>query len=266
MERIKKALHVASQSRVPEVDSASPATDADSLPSVELVVFDYKETRVIDVPATTLAASRVVTGRGQDPVTRAYKLLRTKVLQKMVKEGWQTVAVVSPSSGDGKTLTAINLGISIANTKSHTGLVVDLDWRQPSVHAHFNYRPQHDICDYLRGEQPLAKVLVNPGLPRFCFLPCAQSVDDSAEHLASLAPFVREVKGRYRNRIVLFDMPPLLATDDALGFLPFVDCALLVVEEGKTKAEDVARSLDLIGPERLLGSVMNKSRQTLPAY
>jgi Mrp family chromosome partitioning ATPase len=266
MERIRKALHVAGQERPGALVDASAAADDAALPQVELTTFEYSQTRVIEVPAGTFTAMRVVTGHGQDHVTRAYKLLRTRVLQKLVKENWQTVAVVSPAAGDGKTLTAINLGISIASTRSHTALLVDLDWQQPSVHTYFRHTPEEDICDYLRGERALAEVLVNPGVPRFCFLPCAQPVADSSEHLAGLAAFVRELKGRYRNRIVLFDMPPLLATDDALSFLPFVDCVLLVVQEGKTKADDVARSLDLIGSERLLGSVINKSSQTLPAY
>jgi len=266
MERVKRALHVAGQERGTAAQGKTADDDTGALPSVELTTFEYSQTHVVDVPASTLAATRVVTGRGQDQVTRAYKLLRTRALQKLVKEGWQTVAVVSPTAGDGKTLTAINLGISIANTRSHTALLVDLDWQQPSVHAYFEHRPERDICDYLRGERALCDVLVNPGLPRFCFLPCAQPVADSSEHLAGLAAFVRELKGRYRNRIVLFDMPPLFATDDALSFLPFVDCVLLVVQEGKTKAEDVAQCLDLIGTERLLGSVINQSSQTLPAY
>jgi Mrp family chromosome partitioning ATPase len=264
MERVRRAAHSAGQEREPgtEVDTV----ESGAIPAVELTTFEYQETRVIDVPAATLESNRIVTGRGQDPITRAYKLLRTRVLQKLLKEGWQTVAVVSPSAGDGKTLTAINLAISIATSRSHTALLVDLDWQQPSVHEHFGYQPEHDVCDYLRGECALSDVLVNPCLPRFCFLPCARPVADSSEHLAGLAGFVRELKGRYRNRIVLFDMPPLLATDDALSFLPFVDCALLVVQESKTRSEDVAESLDLIGPDRLLGSVMNKSQQTLPAY
>lgn len=266
MERVKRALHVAGQERATPAPAKTADDDLGALPTVELTTFEYSQTRIVDTPASTLAAMRVVTGRSQDQVTRAYKLLRTRALQKLVKEGWQTVAVVSPSAGDGKTLTAVNLGISIANTRSHTALLVDLDWQQPSVHKYFGHRPDHDICDYLRGERALAEVLVNPGLQRFCYLPCAQPVADSSEHLAGLAAFVRELKARYRNRIVLFDMPPLLATDDALSFLPFVDCVLLVVQEGKTKADEVAQSLELIGPDRLLGSVINRSSHILPTY
>src|SRR5262245_1284539 len=104
MEKIKKGLHIAAPGRVQDADSAATKVvpgDGD-LASVELSVFDYEQTRVLDVPAAALTAARVITGRGQDHVTRAYKLLRTRVLQRLVAENWQTIAVVSPSGGDGK--------------------------------------------------------------------------------------------------------------------------------------------------------------------
>src|SRR5262245_45903748 len=80
--------------------------------AAEVAAFDYAETRVIEVEPETLVAKRVITGRGQDHITRAYKLLRTQVLQRLARNRWQTIAVVSPSAGDGKTLTAVNLAIS----------------------------------------------------------------------------------------------------------------------------------------------------------
>jgi Mrp family chromosome partitioning ATPase len=268
MEKKKGGLHIAAPGRIQDVDppTVDAADDDGELQSVELGVFEYEQTRVLDVPPAALAAARVITGRGQDHVTRAYKLLRTRVLQRLLAEHWQTIAVVSPSGGDGKTLTAINLAISIASTRTHTSLLVDLDWQRPSVHTYFGYDPPHDVCDYLLRDQPMSDVLVNPGVPRFCFVPCARPVPDSSEHLADLGPYVHELKTRYRNRIVLFDVPPLLLTDDALSFLPLVDCVLLVVQEGKTKAKYVEQSLELIDPDRLLGSVINNSRQVLPRY
>jgi Mrp family chromosome partitioning ATPase len=270
MERIKKALQLAAQERgsADVVGFGEPVVEEkpNSNRAEESARFEYVHTRVLDVPHGALVNARVIDGHGQDSFTRSYKLLRTQVLQKLAKEGWQTIAVASPVSGEGKTLTAINLAVSIANAPHHTSLLVDLDWHQPSVHEYFNYRPELDIQDYLRGEQPLSAVLVNPGLPCFCLLPCREPVADSSEQLAALGGLVRELKGRYRNRIVIFDLPPLLATDDALSFLPFVDCVLLVVEEGKTKRDHILRSMELIGEQRLLGAVMNKSRQRLPLY
>jgi Mrp family chromosome partitioning ATPase len=266
MERTMKSVQLAAHDRAPGTEVVGFEDGERARAPADVGEVHYTQTRVLEVAPAALERNRVLTGRGQDPASRAYKVLRTHVLQRLAAEDWQTIAVVSPAAGEGKTLTAINLAISLASAQNHTALLVDLDWRQPSVHDYFDFVPEHDVCDYLRGDRPLSSVLVNPKLPRFCFLPCARPVQDSSEQLLGLAAFARELKGRYRNRIVLFDLPPLLATDDALGFLPYVDCALLVVEEGKTKRDDIARSLAMIGPDRLVGTVMNKSRRQLPGY
>jgi protein-tyrosine kinase len=258
-ERLKKPLQLAGHERAVGADSAT-------LPQFGENSIEFTQTQVIDVPQATLARTRVVNASTPPPAMSAYKLLRTHVLQRLQARGWQTLAVVSPAAGEGKTLTAINLAIALASTRTHTALLVDLDWRHPSVHRYFDYAPTHDVCDYLRGEQPLSDVLVSPGVARFTFLPCSAPVPNASEHLGSLGGFVKDLKGRYANRIVLFDLPPLLVTDDALSFLPLVDGALLVVEEGKTDRAEVARSLDLIGEERLLGTVINRSEQRLGAY
>jgi protein-tyrosine kinase len=67
-----------------------------------------------------------------------------------------------------------------------------------------------------------------------------------------------ELKLRYEHRIVLFDLPAVLAIDDAKAF-PFVDCALLVVEEGETRLNDVRRALDHLKSTKILGVVLNRS-------
>lgn len=258
-ERLKKPLQLAGHER-------AVGSEAHALPQLGDNPIEFTQTQVIEVPQATLARTRVMTAGTPSQAIGAYKLLRTHVLQRLQARGWQTLAVVSPAAGEGKTLTAINLAIALASTRTHTALLVDLDWRRPSVHRYFDYAPKRDVCDYLRGEHPLSDVLVSPGIARFTFLPCRAPVPDPSEHLSSLGGFVKDLKSRYANRIVLFDLPPLLVTDDALSFLPLVDGALLVVEEGKTSRADVTRSLDLIGEERLLGSVINRSEQNLQAY
>lgn len=260
MERLKKPLQLAGQERSVESDPS------ESLPHFAETEIEFTQTRVIDVSPAALARSRVANASAPAEVRTAYKLLRTQVLQRLQARGWQTLAVVSPAAGEGKTLTAINLAVAIASTRTHTALLVDLDWHQPSVHRYFDLTPTNDVYDYLRGDAALRDVLVSPGIPRFSFLPCRDAVPDASEHLGGLGAFVKELKCRYSNRIVLFDLPPLLATDDAMSFLPLVDGALLVVEEERTRRAEVARSLDVIGEDRLLGSVINKSEQRLAAY
>jgi Mrp family chromosome partitioning ATPase len=263
MERPKKTLQLAAENRAAEL----PDFDAlDGRRQIAEACIAYVQTRVVTVDEKVLERGRIITSDRRDEVGSAYRLLRTQVLQRVVAKHWQTLAVVSPAAGEGKTVTAINLAIAIASTRSHTALLVDLDWRQPSVHTYFGLEPERDIHDYLRGGPVLADVLVNPGIPRFCFLPCGKAVPEASDLLSSLGGFVAELKSRYANRIVLFDLPPLLPTDDALSFLPHVDGAVLVVEEQRTSRDDVARSIELIGAERLLGTVVNKSTHKTPRY
>lgn len=254
---------VALQQRAEVPPAARPApTKIDSSRIV------YSRSRSVDVPREVLERARIISNTSQDPATRAYKLLRTQVLQRMARKGWQTIAVVSPAAREGKTLTAINLGVALASSVQHTVMLVDCDWRKPSVHTYFDFKPQHDVMTYLEGDQPLSAAIVNPGIPRFCFLPCRAPVPGSSERLGGprVAAFVGELKARYRNRTVIFDLPPMLLTDDALSFLPHVDCVLVVVEENRTQRDELEETLKLIGPDKLLGTVLNKSRIELAGY
>lgn len=284
-DKIQKAIEKASEARAsmrnePPVLTARVAPERNApdrntrgpqqakKPAIDLTSIVYSETRVLNRPSQALSRSRIVAGTGDDAVTRAYKLLRTQVLHRMAQKNWQTLAIVSPSASEGKTLTAINLGIALASSVQHTVMLVDCDWRKPSVHKYFDYEPEHDIATYLSGKKPLSTALVNPGIPRFCFLPCKASINQSSERLGSaqIGTLVNELRSRYKNRIVMFDMPPMLLTDDCLSFLPHVDCVLVVVEEDGTRREDLEKTLELIGRDKLLGTVLNKSSVSLAEY
>ena len=69
-----------------------------------------------------------------------------------------------------------------------------------------------------------------------------------------------------RDRLILFDLPPLLLTDDALTLTPYVDCVLLVIEDGRTRPRDVTRAAELLQYTNLLGSVLNKSVHAQSSY
>lgn len=237
-------------------------------PQIDLSNIVYSTSRSIRVDADVLDESRIIDGRGDDAATRAYKLLRTQVLQRMMREGWRTMAVVSPQAQEGKTLTAINLGIAISSSAQHSVLLVDCDWRQPSVHTRFGFTPEHDVLSHLDDGVPLSETIVNPDIPRFCFVPCKAPVPQSSERLGSarFGHFVGELRSRYANRLVIFDLPPMLLTDDALSFMPHVDCVLVVVEENRTDRDALEQTLKLVGTDRLLGTVLNKSSVSLPGY
>ena len=221
----------------------------------------YTQTERRALQPAVLAHNLVVTGLGADPVSAAYKLLRTQVLQQMHAHGWNALAVTSPAPGDGKTLTALNLAITMAREISHTALLVELDLRQPTLHRLLGYEPGPGITDYLLRGTPLSDVMINPSIDRLVVIPAGPPADASSELLASprMADLVRELKARYPRRIVLFDVPPLLTSDDGLAFVPHVDAALLVVAEGQTSYEDIARAKTMLKATHLLGAVLNRA-------
>lgn len=273
MERIKQALDKAREerSRLAGGDPAILATElsahaAEQNASAESIgKIQYNQTRAISISGDKLQQMRIIKGLPRGLITDAYNILRTQVLQKMQMNNWKTLAVTSPGQGEGKSLTAINLAISIAMEVNSTVLLVDADLRHPSIHEYFGMKPTDGLSNYLMEDKPLESMLVNPaGIERFIFLPGGSTLQNSAEMLNSpkMQQLVTEFSSRYPNRIVIFDLPPLLSTSDALAFSPYVDAALLVVEEGQTKEEDLLRAISMLEKDRLIGTVLNKAHTT----
>lgn len=259
MERIKQALQRAREERedIAAFDTSMPPMPSPAGP------IRYTQTRTEGVSADWLRDQRIVSACAPGPFTESYKILRTHVLQRMREHGWNTLAVTSPGDHEGKTLTAINLAISLAQEVGHSVLLVDADIRHPSVHSYFGLEPSRGLSDYLTGDATLSELLVHPSdIGNFVFLPGGKPLANSAEMLSSprMTRLVEELKERYPGRIVLFDLPPLLSWADALAFVPNVEAALLVVEEASTPADHVRRAAELLQKTQLIGTVLNKSR------
>ena len=76
-----------------------------------------------------------------------------------------------------------------------------------------------------------------------------------------MAQLVEDMKSRYHSRIIIFDLPPVLSSADALAFSPYVDAALLVIEEGSTNKQDVERAVEFLDSTNIIGTVLNKAEQ-----
>lgn len=259
MERIKKALELARQARG-QGHTATKPLEPPQTPALAQPPVDF-QARTVPVPLGVLEQNRVLTGLKDRTLTGAYKLLRTQVLQRMQQNGWSTLAVTGPREKIGKTLTAVNLAVSLAGSVNYTVFLVDLDLRRPGLHALFGYQPQYGIGDHLFRSVPLGDIAFSPGIERLTILPEIKPIEHSSEVLSSPAmrQFVNSLKGRNSTRIVVFDLPPLLAGDDVLAFSPLVDALLLVIEDGKTRREDLSRLLELVKDVSILGTVLNKS-------
>jgi protein-tyrosine kinase len=225
----------------------------------------YTRTKSLDIPLSVLRQKRVMAAYDKGPFVDAFKILRTQVMHRLRENDWNVLGVTSPGHGEGKTLTAVNLAASLAMETSQTVLLVDANLRSPSIHEVFGLDDCPGLSDYLLDDQPVEDLLVHPGIGRFVLLPGGRAISNSAEILTSpkMLALVEEFKHRYPARIIMFDLPPLLHTADVLAFSPYTDALLLVVEEGKTTAEEVQHALSLVKTSRpVLGTVLNKAGQT----
>lgn len=227
-----------------------------------------KQSRQEDVSPEYFRENRIIAGFDDRSVADSYKLLRTRLLRTMKQNGWKTIGVTSADNGVGKTTTASNLAIAIAMETNHSALLVDADLRKPDVQGFFGVDVEYGLNDYLKSDIDLAKLLVNPGINQFNILPCQRQLVGTSELLTSkkMARLVEELKTRYADRIVIFDLPPILVGDDVVAFSALLDCVLLVVEDGKTQTDELMRARDLLEEFNLLGVVFNKSKDANNNY
>ena len=256
MERISKALE--KTQRADPTGAGFPDRPQIATPSG----IKYPQTRSVPISRAFLGEQRVVAGCDPGPFVDAYKILRTKVLQRMREQGWNTLGITSPSPNAGKTLTAINLAISIALEVNQTVLLVDADLRHPSVHRFFGIEPTYGLSDYLLDNTPLQNILISPqDLDEgFVILPGKRPLPNPSEMISSpkMQELVEDLKTRYPSRIVVFDLPHL-GTADTLAFAPYVDAMLLVIEEGRTTQEALQEAIEQLRSTELLGTVLNKA-------
>ncbi|NIF17791.1 CpsD/CapB family tyrosine-protein kinase [Pantoea sp. Cy-639] len=230
--------------------------------------FDYIQTRTVPLRPEHLERNRIVAYNKNSNMSWAFDLLRTQVLQAMEENGWRTLAITSPTPEAGKTVLAINLAMSIAHHTTRTALLVDFDLRRPRVGSTLGLPMDKALNDLLADKAPLEDVLVNPTLPRFVVLPTREPIPLSTEVLSSprVNNLIGDLRDRYESRICIFDLPPLLSSDDAITVLPKFDCVLLVVANGVNNKKEIEDCLYHLATANLLGAVLNKAEPEKRSY
>lgn len=205
--------------------------------------------------------SHLLISNGTDPaIVEQYKMLRTYVLQHRNGNPPRTLLITSTVQGEGKSTVAANLAIAIARSVHEHVLLIDCDLREPSLHRLFGLKPDRGLADYLRrGNIELSELLLRTGIDKLSFLPAGPRAADAAELLASerMRSLLAEVRSRYDDRYIILDSTPLLPTTDPSILARQVDALLLVVRAGKVNREMVARQLEAVGRDKLLGVVFN---------
>jgi capsular exopolysaccharide synthesis family protein len=197
---------------------------------------------------------------------RAYKILRTRVLRRLEANQWHSFAVTGVTAGEGKTLTAINLAVALSQDPSTWVALVDLDLQRPRIAEYLGMRSTHGekgLSDYLAGNAGYENIVYAPDIERLVVIPNFQPVTNSSELLASqrMLELMQALDAETPRRVLIFDMPPVLAADDVLAFAPQIDGLLLVVAEGTTDRTSLRRAKEVLAEMNLLGVVLNRSAE-----
>ena len=197
------------------------------------------------------------------PVAEEYRRLKSMLIRDTKPDFLNTIMISSAVDSEGKTLTAINLAITLAQELDHSILLIDADMRKPMVHKYLGLEYKHGLSDYLKGEVEISDVLINTGIGNLVVLPAGRPISNPVELHSSdrMKALLKEVKHRYMDRYVIIDTPPILPFADAIVLGSFVDGVLLVVKEGRAQKKLVDNALHLIKDMNILGVVFNSVRE-----
>jgi capsular exopolysaccharide synthesis family protein len=208
---------------------------------------------------------RLVVARGMSPISlEQYRRLAAALYHAQAENGLKTVLVSSAVPGEGKTLTATNLALTLAESYGRRVLLVDADLRDPSVHRLLGLPGSPGLAEYLRAEaRDLPVAAVSSALD---LLPAGASNGNPVAGLISerMRLLVQQAVARFD--WVLIDTPPVALMPDANLVARLADAVVLVVAAGSTPYRLVERAVEAVGRERVLGVVLNRAPEdVLPA-
>lgn len=172
------------------------------------------------------------------------------------------IMVSSSSPNEGKTFISINLALSIALEQEKTVLLVDADVLRPSLHRELQFERKEGLLEYLLNKvQSISEVIYNTNITNLKLIPAGKPHHLTNELLAStkMAALAEELAQRYPDRIVIFDCPPILGVTETPVLSSLVGQAVVVVEESKTKIDDVKKAVSQLDEDIAVGFVMNKT-------
>ncbi|MGH9524221.1 MAG: tyrosine-protein kinase family protein, partial [Terriglobales bacterium] len=177
-----------------------------------------------------------------------------------------TVLVTSSMKGEGKSLMTANLALTFSKQVRHQTVIVDCDFRCPTIHELFGVDPAPGIGDWWINDLPLNRVLrKHPELPLW-FLAAGQVPNQPLEILQSqrFADLITKLGGLFR--WVMLDSPPLTPMADSSVLSHLAEGVLLVVRQGVTSTKALSASMDAFERKKLLGVVVNESSNTERRY
>ncbi|NOZ26223.1 MAG: tyrosine-protein kinase family protein [Nitrospirae bacterium] len=189
-----------------------------------------------------------------------YRKLKSMVVRLTKAEGFHNMLMVTSSiGGEGKSVTALNLAITLAQEYDHTVLLVDADLRRPSLNDYLGIHSEIGLTDCLVDGMGVGNALIKTGIGGLVFLPSGRKVSNPGELLSSsrMGEVMKELKHRYPDRYVIFDAPPVLPFAEVLSIGTLVDGVIFVVREGVTPEDNLKDAVGMLKNSNILGVVYN---------
>lgn len=272
MDRLQQAIQKAReerQSRQRTVPAEPLRLDPDQAvtPSATNVETLWTDPPAIEINPRVASRNRLVSLEG-GPDAAPYDMLRTKMLQQILSNGWRRVALTSPYAGCGKSTAVAYLAFSLGRQEDLRTVVIDFDLRRRGLADVLGQSGAHNMADVISGSVPFqdhARRHGNNVIFGLNFSPTR----NPAEILQSrrTIEMLEWIESEYQPDIMLFDTPPLMVSDDSHGFLRNVDCALLLAAAEETSIDhiDVAER-QLAELTKIMGIVLTKCRYVSGAF
>lgn len=269
MEKIQSAIAKARAEREGN-PVAAPATRRAAKPVTEVmppaapainVAANWTALPVIDPSGRILQRNRVVAYHGGKEAVH-FDVMRTKLLQQMRANNWRRLAITSPGAGCGKTTTSINLAFSLARQPDVRTILAEVDLRRPSLARMLGQKPSHSFANVLDGSAKFEENAMRYG-SNLAFATNAVASKNPSELLQGqmVSQVLSDMEAWYEPTVTIFDMPPMLVSDDVMAFVGKVDCVLLVAAAETTTIQEVdVCERDLASQTNVLGVVLNKCR------
>lgn len=216
------------------------------------------------------AAGFLVPGQTMTREAEEFQRIKRRLLGNMVPGVYASerppnlVLVTSSVPGEGKTFVSVNLALSIAMEIDRTVLAIDTDIVKRDMSKVFGVVHRRGLFDMLADASlEMSDLLVRTSVPNLTILPAGNRHTSSTEMLASqrMRELTDELAARYRDRVILFDSPPVLAMTTATALAPLMGQIVVVCEAGSTKHETIRETLHRLEDVRVTGVVLNKSKQ-----
>ncbi|MEQ1547084.1 MAG: CpsD/CapB family tyrosine-protein kinase [Chakrabartia sp.] len=217
--------------------------------------------KTAEIETDILEDHNIVGYNSRDIRARPFNLLRTQILKEMRNKNWKLLGITSATPEAGKSFLAANLAVALAQLPEIRVFLFDLDLRRASLAEKFGIDGDIGLTQFLDGSVDnlldIGRQLTNLNLTLF---PCYHARVNSAEILSGerFQTLIDAMRALPDDVVIICDLPPAFANDDAMAIIQQLDSYLFVIEEGITTKAQVRDAMQLFAPAPCIGTVLNR--------